>query len=143
MPKSKQPYGITSQEAAALYLSDGQTDDPGLASMMDYAKKQPELLVPKGYVGERTYEPPKLVIEDPDAVERTALRNAIGFDYEVTITGNKVTVTNTETSRKTKCVLTGDETVDAASITNAVMRLKRIHDKRQQLIDILPEGQLV
>ncbi len=121
--------GLTSREAAALYLSDGKTDDPALASMLDYAKKQPELLIPKGLIGETKYKPAQLVIEDPDEVERKQLRDAIGFDYKVTIKDKKATVRDLETEKMTSCKLTDDYQVNAANLTKAVLRLKNLHDK--------------
>ena len=120
----KQPHGMTSREAAALYLSGGVTDDPGLASMLDYAKKQPELLIPKGYVGMIDYEAPKLVIENPDEQERQALRNALGFDFTVDLQAKRAVIHATGTRLKTIAKLTGSEAVDSANITAAVVRLK-------------------
>ena len=122
--KPDQPHGMTSTEAAALYLSDGQTDDPGLASMMDYAKKQPGLLLPKGYVGMVDYEPAKLVIDDPDVTDRIALRNELGFDFTVDLQDKRAVVHATGTNLKTIAKLVGNDVADSTSIGAAVMRLK-------------------
>ena len=127
--KPDQPHGMTSREAAALYLSDGQTDDPGLASMMDYAKKQPELLIPKGYVGMVDYEAPKLVIDDPDVTDRIALRNALGFDFTVDLQDKRAVVHATGTNLKTIAKLVNDYPTDSAAVSAAVMRLKTKVDR--------------
>ena len=131
--KPDQPYGMTSREAAALYLSGGATDDPGLASMLDYAKKQPELLIPKGYVGMVDYEAPKLVIDNPDKKERQALRNAIGFDYDVVLQAKRALVTTiievNGGKLQTTTKLTGDSQTDSLNIAKAVIRLKHMRER--------------
>lgn len=123
--------GMTSTEAAALYLSDGKTDDPGLASMLDYAKKQPELLIPKGRIGEAAYKPAPLVIEDPDELERQRLRNLIGFDVDVTIdekTG-KATLTDKQYKYQVRVTLGKKEQTQAKQLSKAIIKLKVKHDR--------------
>lgn len=130
--QNKPTYGMTSQEAAALYLSEGRTDDPGLASMLDYAKKQPELLIPKGRVGELAYKPAQLVIDDPDDAERIRLRNLIGFDVEVIIDDdiNQATLLDTEYMYKVRTKLTDDPEVNAVKLSKAMIKLQKKHNKR-------------
>ena len=120
----KPSYGMTSQEAAALYLSGGHTTDPELASMLDYAKKQPELLIPKGTIPMTDYEPAKLIIDDPEDNERIRLRNQIGFDVTVLVTSKQATLKDTEHKLATRCYLTGDAEVDGQSMSQAMLRLK-------------------
>lgn len=130
----KQTYGMTSTEAAALYLSDGHTTDHELASMLDYAKKQPELLLPKGTIPMKDYEPPKLVIDDPDETERKALRDRIGFDVVVKIDLDKkrATFTDTELNLITRCKLYEHDQINGMNMASAMLRLKTKHDKATQ-----------
>jgi hypothetical protein len=129
---SNNPYGMTSREAAALYLSDGYTDDAELASMLDAAKKQPELLMPRGVLPQKDYQPPALTIEDADNEERIRLRNAIGFDVEVKIDPikNRATLKDTELKLYTRCTLSDDADEAAAAMSKAMIRLKTKHDAK-------------
>ena len=131
--KPDQPYGMTSREAAALYLSGGATDDPGLASMLDYAKKQPELLIPKGYVGMVDYEAPKLVIDDPDANKRRDISKKLGFDFsvELDVDNHKATFKNAEYKLTTRCKLSGSSLVDASNMAAAVLRLQTKYEVKR------------
>jgi hypothetical protein len=123
--------GMTSTEAAALYLSEGRTTDPALASMLDYAKKQPDLLIPKGHMLMKDYEPAKLVIDDPDEKERIRLRELIGFDIDVTINEEtcKAMFKARDTKLSTRCNLTGDADTDSAQMTRAMLRLKAKYER--------------
>jgi len=127
---SNNPYGMTSREAAALYLSEGHTTDPDLASMLDAAKKQPELLIPRGSIPEATYKPAQLVIDDPDEAERKRLRGLIGFDYEVELEDKKAVITAKGTKLFTVARLSGDEEADAKRLSQAVLRLKAKYERR-------------
>lgn len=124
------PLSMTSVEAAALYLSQGKTTDPVLADMYDRAEGHPELLLPKGTIPERDYQPPALVIEDPEVAERKRLHQAIGFDMEVVINEakSKVVFKDLERGYTTRCKLTDDEAANSVAMSRAVLRLKTKHE---------------
>jgi hypothetical protein len=70
-PKKK--IGITSEQAAALYLSDGMTDDVELAQQYDSGE-----------------------LFDMDGLQRAALRRQMGFDFDVKYTERKFYVRSKE-----------------------------------------------
>lgn len=67
-PEKPAKIGITSVDAAALFLSDGRTTDPTLAAMIDEAESLPGL--------EK---------KDYEALERGELRDMMGFDFKIKI----------------------------------------------------------
>lgn len=74
MSNDKKP-GLTSVEAAALFLSDGKTSDPRLAQVID-ENKQNEL--------------------DIDGLQRAAIRRELGFDFRLKFAPNKIHVSSTQ-----------------------------------------------
>jgi hypothetical protein len=67
--------GMTSVEAAALFLSDGKTTDPQLAAVIDENAKN-EL--------------------DMDGLQRAHLRRMMGFNWRTKVAPNKIHVSSTE-----------------------------------------------
>jgi hypothetical protein len=96
--------GITSVQAAALYLSGGLTDDPELATTMDRG----ELL-------------------NLDALQRADLRRKMGFDFEIRVQRNFIHVHSKEgpkvsTRARIQHGEINEESVNA--LVNACLRLK-------------------
>lgn len=80
---------VTSEQAAALWLSDGQTDDPQKAVNYD--------------VGQEL---------DMDGLQRSHLRRMMGFDFGIQIHPNVILVTATDGSLlRTRCKLLKDDTL--------------------------------
>lgn len=117
----KSKKGLSSVEAAALWLSDGQTTDPSMAAIID-KNRQNEL--------------------NMDGLQRAHLRRMMGFDFRIKFAPNKIHVSSkTEPYVTTWCRLqAGDvqDTPDGAMLTNeaavdrlvdACARLKQKHDK--------------
>jgi hypothetical protein len=65
----KKKTGLTSEEAAALFLSDGRTKDVQMATVLDQNAKN-EL--------------------DMDALQRAHLRRMMGFDFRLKVAPNKI-----------------------------------------------------
>lgn len=119
----KKKTGLTSEEAAALFLSDGRTKDVQMATILDQNAKN-EL--------------------DMDGLQRAHLRRMMGFDFRVKLAPNKIHVSSTDppylsTHMKLK---EGDavETIQGFGLTNeaaidrlvdACARLKDKWDKEQ------------
>lgn len=113
--------GLTSEEGAALLLSEGKTKDPYLAAMMNDPTipqlKSPEML---------------------DAEQRDGLRKMMGFDFEVKVRPNKVHVFSLTGPRVTAHAKIKEGDVDKyGNITNpdlidrmvaACVKLKERHD---------------
>lgn len=107
----KKKLGVTSTEAAALLMSDGRTSDPEEAALLAQGS-----------------------ILDMDALQRSALRNMMGFDFRIKPAPNKYHVSSTKPPYVTTwCKYTGIE--DEAFIdrlVDACLRLKIKHDKANQ-----------
>lgn len=115
--------GLTSVEAAALYLSDGRTADPNLAVIIDQ-NRQNDI--------------------DMDALQRAHLRRMMGFDFRIKFAPNKIHISSKQPPYVTTwCRLKeGDalETPQGFQLTNeqaidrlvdACARLKDKYDKEQ------------
>lgn len=111
-PKKK--IGLTSEEAAALYLSDGATTDPELAQQYDKGE-----------------------LFDMDAMQRAALRRQMGFDFDVKYSDRKFFVR----SKQSPFVTTQADysgTIDQNAITalvDACLRLKDRYEEAQRRRD--------
>lgn len=105
--------GMTSVEAAALYLSNGQTRDPELAVQIndDVA---------------HTF--------DIDALERAAIRRNVGFDFSVNIDTkrHRFLCTNDETGYKTTAYYQDMDEKAIKRLVRALGRLKKQHDDSLQ-----------
>jgi hypothetical protein len=108
MSDEPKKQGLTSVEAAALYLSNGQTKDPTLAAVIDENAKN-EL--------------------NMDALQRAHLRRMMGFDFRIKFAPNKIHVSSKQEPYVTTwCkVLEGDvlKTPEGGMLTNdeAINRL--------------------
>jgi hypothetical protein len=121
MSNDKPKTGLTSVEAAALYLSNGRTKDPTLAGIID-ENRQNEL--------------------DMDGLQRAHLRRMMGFDFEIQIMSRAILVTakgKGKLLRTRAKMYPGD--IEAGQITNeaavdrlveACVRLKQKHAAEQR-----------
>lgn len=104
-------HKMTSVQAAALFLSGGQTDDP----------QEAEALTAGG------------ALFNMDAMQRAHLRRMMGFDFEIRIAPNKLHVYSREAPLcSTWCRYEGivdEKTVDG--LVDACLRLKIKWDKRR------------
>lgn len=64
-----------------------------------------------------------------DALERAALRRALGFDFEVTIHHNRFICRDTSTGYKTTAFYDHMDEKAVKRLVRALMRLKKIHDQ--------------
>lgn len=109
-PRYLQPKkGMTSLEAAALYLSDGQTKDPALAVA---SQGNPFNL---------------------DDLQRSHLRRMMGFDWSVTVNGKKLTAYSTEYPYVSETVkfngLIDEKAVD--KLVDVCVKLKETYEAEQ------------
>lgn len=114
-PQDYDPSKLTSVEAAALYLSNGQTTDPVKASMMASGQEL-----------------------DMDAMQRSHLRRMMGFDFRIKIQPNKIHVSSKQEPFVTTWMrikegdvvngmIANEETVDR--LVDACLRLKLKYEK--------------
>jgi len=115
----KPKHTMTSREAAALLVSGGTTTDADVANMIADGS-----------------------ILDPDKLTRAHFRRAIGFDFDVVEEKHRFLVKDKATGQTLTVALTDNNDVNASKLSKAVMKLKRIHDKQQQLSDVV-EGEVV
>lgn len=109
------PIGLTSEEAAALFLSDGRTKNVEEAQLIDRGQ---ELSL--------------------DGLTRAALRRNMGFDFEVKVRPNKLHVFSTEGPRVTAHAKVKDGELDDHQniisqdlidrLVNACLVLKQRHE---------------
>lgn len=113
-PKYLQPQpGLTSVQAAALYLSDGKTDDPEEAVHYNATGAGAD-----GF--------------QMDELQKAHLRRMMGFNFEVKLKHKKITVYSTETPyvmHETKYSgIMNEKTVD--KIVDACATLKELYEEQ-------------
>jgi hypothetical protein len=104
-PQPRKKIGLTSVEAAALWLSDGATTDPELAQTYDSAD-----------------------LFDMDKLQQAAIRRQLGFDFRVKYTHRKFYIQSTEYPFvATQADYDGN--LDEAAIESLVKGCLRLKDK--------------
>lgn len=117
------PSRMTSEEAAALYLSDGATTDVNIAAMMD----DPSLSLIET-------NPLKL-----DAKQRAELRRMMGFNFTIKETAKKIHVYSKEGPKLSTCCRLNNGLVDESVIDDLVDACMRLKIKWDKAVDKLED----